>query len=1054
MTPSSLADVRHTVLEPAGGRSRGLDDARLTDQERVAVLLQAAAVASLLPEIDLVAAVRATGLRVDPDGVLFLSDPERWVTREISSPARRARLLLGELLRVLFGNTSLVVPGRGVARVAVRRLQRNWGQSLVDRPPDRLVAELLDGAPFLWRPRFARARAGLMVVRSDAGCAATWVAGPGSFRRAVLAGGRDPRTVAELLQGPAAHQAWLERNTWTCTSTEGGEGRAWGLYRAGQFSAAAGAVEGVSADALVLRLLCDLELGRLGACRRHLTALEGLPLEGRALWAAARAAVRVYANLGQRSQVRAWMARALSQRRSSPPQAHAIAAQGYWDLGDLGRATAHLGCAERGAPRGSVVAEVAQSWSLVHLARGEGELAAARLSDAIVAERRHATATRAGRLWTDLVSARALSDDLRGAERAARHAFRLLSGCEGPLAETLALHNLAEVRIRRGRLRGTGEILARAEAANELAGNTRAALHDRELRGRWLLARGELVAAEEHLRDSLDGCAPEEDGSALRVLLARATAWRGRPAAAAALLDRERLDGVLEPEEVPALLLQAGLRTAAVDACRGRAAGLWRRVALGEEPSAAHWREVEALEPYRFARLVLDLATLTVEVSPPRVWRACRLLSACEAAGLADLLRAQTSPLLEELARAGQGAATDVVTVRHLLALAGEPGAELSFRRARAVDAEVVLPGPSRGREVQAQVAAGTWTLRVAQDTVQVRSLFQLLVHGLTALPPPECPARSAGPTHGIVGESDELVAAVERAARLAGSDIPLLVLGESGTGKELIARLAHRSSPRSGAPFVAVNCAALSESLVLSELFGHVKGAFTGAQADRRGAFEEASPGTLFLDEIGDLQARAQGMLLRVLQEGEIRRLGENRTRPVDVRIVAATHRDLEGMVEEGSFRQDLLYRLRGASVRLPPLRERGDDVSLLATAFSQGEGMTIDRAALARLGAHTWPGNVRELQLAVRTAAALARAVGRTTIFADDVDLEGAPRAVEVGYHDWLLQARRAKVRDSLRAAGGNQSAAARKLGLTRQALSYLVRELDLVGERSARP
>ncbi len=174
---------------------------------------------------------------------------------------------------------------------------------------------------------------------------------------------------------------------------------------------------------------------------------------------------------------------------------------------------------------------------------------------------------------------------------------------------------------------------------------------------------------------------------------------------------------------------------------------------------------------------------------------------------------------------------------------------------------------------------------------------------------PPPPPERSAGD---LVGESPALLAALDRLDRLAPGKLPVLILGESGTGKELAARRLHRRSPRAARPFVAVNCAALSETLLLSDLFGHARGAFTGADRDRKGVFETAHGGTVLLDEIGDLPLAAQGLLLRVLQEGEIRRLGESEARRVDVRVLAATHRDLAAMIEEGSFRRDLYFRLR----------------------------------------------------------------------------------------------------------------------------------------------
>jgi DNA-binding NtrC family response regulator len=237
---------------------------------------------------------------------------------------------------------------------------------------------------------------------------------------------------------------------------------------------------------------------------------------------------------------------------------------------------------------------------------------------------------------------------------------------------------------------------------------------------------------------------------------------------------------------------------------------------------------------------------------------------------------------------------------------------------------------------------------------------------------------RRAGP---IVTQDTGLVDALALAADVAESALPVLVTGESGTGKELVAQFVHERSGRPG-PLVAVNCAALPADLVESELFGHVKGAFTGAVADRAGRFERADGGTLFLDEVGDVPAPVQVKLLRVLQTGEVERVGDERTRRVDVRVVAATNRNLEAAMREGTFREDLYYRVAGVRVRLPPLRDRPGDVALLAdhlgARYAEAAGRpapTWTDAARAALAAYRWPGNVRELQNAVERAVVLAK-------------------------------------------------------------------------------
>src|SRR5436309_9826281 len=228
-----------------------------------------------------------------------------------------------------------------------------------------------------------------------------------------------------------------------------------------------------------------------------------------------------------------------------------------------------------------------------------------------------------------------------------------------------------------------------------------------------------------------------------------------------------------------------------------------------------------------------------------------------------------------------------------------------------------------------------------------------------------------------VVGRSDTMLQVYKTAARVALTDATVLVVGESGTGKELVARAIHGASRRSHGPFIAVDCGAIAEGVLESELFGDARGSFTGATATRRGLFEEASSGTLFLDEIGDIGPRIQGQLLRVLQEGEIRRVGESTAVKVDARVVAATNKDLAAEVKAGRFREDLFYRLNVVTIPLPPLRDRREDVPLLAEHFAAkhagARGATLTTEARDALLAYDWPGNVRELENAVARALAL---------------------------------------------------------------------------------
>ena len=291
----------------------------------------------------------------------------------------------------------------------------------------------------------------------------------------------------------------------------------------------------------------------------------------------------------------------------------------------------------------------------------------------------------------------------------------------------------------------------------------------------------------------------------------------------------------------------------------------------------------------------------------------------------------------------------------------------------------------------------------------------------------------------GIVARSPTMLSVLGLARRVAAVDSPALVCGESGVGKERVARYIHDSSERAAGPFVAINCGALPEQLLESELFGHVRGAFTGATSDRPGLFEAAHGGTLLLDEIGDMPLPLQVRLLRVLQERVVRRVGENRTRDFDVRVLAATHRDLEYAVTEGLFREDLLFRLNVLQVTIPPLRERREDIVPLAQLklhdtsqrYSKDIG-GFTREARVELMARPWRGNVRELHNVVERAVALKDG---GAIDADDLrpaSTPGRDAPVQVDLHATLEDVERAHILAVLADAGGNRADAARRLGI----------------------
>jgi DNA-binding NtrC family response regulator len=305
-----------------------------------------------------------------------------------------------------------------------------------------------------------------------------------------------------------------------------------------------------------------------------------------------------------------------------------------------------------------------------------------------------------------------------------------------------------------------------------------------------------------------------------------------------------------------------------------------------------------------------------------------------------------------------------------------------------------------------------------------------------------------------VVAESPRSRELLELVRRVAPSKATVLVTGESGTGKELVARLLHFWSERVAGPFVAVNCKAFAEGVLESELFGHEKGAFTGAAAARAGCFERASGGTLFLDEIGEVTPEFQAKLLRVLQEGEVQRVGGGAPRSVDVRIVAATNRVLRDEVASGRFREDLFFRLNVIPVQLPPLRERPEDVLPLARHFlarhlgETGRRLAFSPAAGTALAAHAWPGNVRELENAIERGVVLARG---GLIEPEDLLLHETTQASERPADGGSLQAAldgaaAARLRAALDAAGGNRAEAARQLGIDRTTLYRLMKRLGV--------
>src|SRR6266545_4658663 len=338
------------------------------------------------------------------------------------------------------------------------------------------------------------------------------------------------------------------------------------------------------------------------------------------------------------------------------------------------------------------------------------------------------------------------------------------------------------------------------------------------------------------------------------------------------------------------------------------------------------------------------------------------------------------------------------------------------------------LPKPFRPDEV-------VLTLRKAEERERLRQE----VAGLKA-------QLAAGPSErGLIVHSAAMRQALELVTRVAEHNTTVLITGESGTGKEVIARAIHRASPRAARAFVGINCAAIPESLLESELFGHVRGAFTGASGDKAGLFEQADGGTLLLDEIGELPLGLQAKLLRVLQEAEIRRVGDQKTRRVDVRVLAATARDLAAEAGAGRFREDLFYRLNVVAIHLPPLRERREDIAPLARHFVArlaqrfARPLALSEGALGWLQGQEWRGNVRELENAIERAVVLS---DRDVLEPGDFRVVpgNKTRAPTTGSLNDVVEAAETQViSDALKAVNGNRREAAKKLGVSLRTLFY---------------
>lgn len=620
----------------------------------------------------------------------------------------------------------------------------------------------------------------------------------------------------------------------------------------------------------------------------------------------------------------------------------------------------------------------------------------------------------------------------------ARVAYAQALTCEHATAHAPLAHaNLASLLLVEGEAEQALLQSHRALAAFARSGRRKEQAHAAQNLARIYLYLGEFdraadVSSHAHDLARRVGDPYLEAGARLvsgEVILARAPAEAATPLLEAATAFRQ-LDNARYLRESLVLAAEALTRAAAFDEARR---------ALDEAREAGAWSVADVASGWHLADAELALVS-----SPPALDACAQALSAAKRALL-------ESPQLELPAR------LHLLSAR-LAELRGEPeAAQVAFvHAARVVESLAARLSPER---------RGVFCALPTRRAILEAAGSILRAPGGTPSAPREAPRASTV----LVGKASSVLRVNALVARLGPTNASVLVRGESGTGKELVARALHDLSPRRDLPLVAVNCGALSDELLLSELFGHEKGAFTGAVRERKGRFELADGGTIFLDEVGDISPRAQVALLRVLQEKTFERVGGGRTMTVDVRVVCATNRNLEQMIASGEFREDLYYRLRGATLLLPPLRERLEDLPLLADHFfarraeEQGRPPTrLSKAALPLLARYRWPGNVRELFNVLDSALLLSteQELGPDAfeLFPELFELPTPAPQAQVDSPDFyrLLKAKELSLRDlrndveveciaaALQEAGGNISEAARLLKVKRSRLSQIVNDL----------
>ena len=1101
-TEAESAEVKSGQVESAEAVARR-PWPRLSDQQRLAVVLQGVA---LLAHLDHAGCRLGDGTleRAWRSAFLVAGDQLRVSDVRAGRSVDPPHHLALRLLRLIFGAVDGEITGKGPPRKAARSLLSRWRQQLYVIQPDVLVMQVLDTAPSLWNPSADAARQALVGEhwhesgdrQVDAG--ELWVVGPGRARQRFLKAAPSRGALLDLLASQSARDVWdgftpeldpwrLYRSgryrraaaVWRRRGTQrGSEALAFAraLLESGRGSEALGLVKGrKDPDALLVRFLAQMDLGEKTSAKKTLHHIEKVEYPDRQLVRLGEMAIRLYASRGDRADdIRRWVARLLEVSDEKARLGGLIvAASAAWDRQEDAAMAEYLEQARPALDDPDVEwrwhhAEALRCYSL-----GLAPEARSHVEKAFLLGRRRLGRQKAARLWNDVGVMRLLCDDIAGAEKACRHGVRLLIDCDGTILDTLALHNLASLGIRRGRLENVEQHLESTLAENRRTNNTRAAVCDLELLTRFELARGRPEAALLRRAEVGPDVHPSIANRRIFAALAgRAHGWLGRQGRAAANLEEageKGLEALDQEERAAAWALAGDLDRACRLADHTPWEPIFRSIASDVPVKDEEWARLDTLEPYRAARLLHDVERLRPGTAPAaRTRRAAELLRRIGAPAMAEVLDRSSSAAWLALRRF-LAAPAGTQRLRELFEDAGYTGIALSIENGRGP--RPLIEGPGGPARLEESRSGRKLVLEAPFIDETQKTFFSLIVREVLAgeqESEQESAEQERAAGHhspylvdGIVGESEVLRQVMDRLDRFADSESTILILGESGTGKELAARRVHRLSRRAAGPFLAVNCAAFSESVIQSELFGHTRGAFTGADRDRKGIFEAAHSGTVFLDEIGDLPLEVQGILLRVLQEKEVRRVGDTMARRVDTRVVAATHQGLERMVEEGTFRRDLFFRLNAGTVALPPLRDRGRDVVQIARHFlKKAVNKIVNRAASARnargrdivlgktaehaLVRHPWPGNIRELINRLEVALALCDG---NTIEEEHLELPRAEaRLSKRDFKYEVEQLQRQMIVEALAENGGNQSQAAISIGLTRQAFSYHVQKFKL--------